>query len=84
MVRALFECKADDCDEKALAKEDTLPGEWVVITVNQNVFDEKHIEMGTITYNLEFCSTAHAAEKLADLEKLKARFILEEEAEENG
>ncbi len=85
MVKALFECKGDDCGEKSIVKDvSTIPGNWVVITVNQNVFDEDHIEMGTITYDLEFCCTAHAALKMADLEKLKARFILEEETEENG
>ena len=80
MVKALFECKADECEERALIPDiDTVPGDWIVITINQNLFDDDHEEMGTLTYTVEFCCVAHAAEKMADLEKLKAHIIVEEE-----
>ncbi len=83
MVKALFECKGNDCGERSLCNDvDHLPGKWVAVTISQNLFDGDE-EIGTFTYTLEFCSIAHAAERMSDLEKLKAR-VIEEEAEENG
>ena len=84
MVKALFECQANYCEERSLVKDlETLPGKWVVITINQNLFDDDDEEIGTFDYSLEFCGMAHAAEKMSDLELLKERLI-EEETEYNG
>ncbi len=83
MVKALFKCQANNCEERSLVNDlATLPGKWVVITINQNLFDDDDEEMGTFDYSLEFCGMAHAAEKMSDLELLKARVI--EEREQNG
>ena len=85
MVRALFECQANKCEEKSLVNDtETLPGKWVVVTINQNLFNNEDEEIGTFSYSLEFCGMAHAAEKMSDLELLKARVKTEEETEPNG
>lgn len=68
MVRALFECKTDGCGEKAIVEDGTIPRDWTILSIAQNMLiDEDEEEYGTFEISIEFCSMEHAAQKIAQL-----------------
>ncbi len=80
-MKTLFECKGNECYEKAIVEMGCIPNGWFVIGIAQNLTDDGE-QLGACEFQIEFCSIQHMVEKLSD--EIYIKMTIQEESEENA